>query len=124
MNAITLLKKIKKLKRSTFTVKRVALFFINRRLAKYAKAADFGSITDLRVDREGRTLAVESSRNGAITTIVIRNYRFSTEKNSSYLRWQHIDITGPQRLEYLAVLSATSRIEVPKSSIKYLEAIL
>jgi hypothetical protein len=124
MNAITLLKKIKKLKRSTFTVKRVALFFINRRLAKYAKASDFGSITDLRVDREGRTLAVESSRNGAITTIVIRNYRFSTEKNSSYLRWQHIDISGPQRREYLAVLSATSRIEVPKSSIKYLEAML
>ena len=124
MKALTFVRKYKKFKGRRITFKRLALFFINRKLAKSANGANFGSITDLQVNRKGRTLTFDASRDGAITTITIRDYRFFTEKNSSYLGWQRIDITGPQRHQILKAFGKTSRISVPKSSIKYLEALL
>jgi hypothetical protein len=124
MNALTLFKKMKKMGSRTFSAKRVVLFLINRKLARAAGTKVFSSITNLNVDRGSRILIVESTREAAITTIVIRGYRFFTVRDRSYLGWDRLDINGPQRKEYLSAFGGVSRLEVPKSSVKYLETLL
>ncbi|MCB2218397.1 hypothetical protein [Desulfofustis glycolicus] len=124
MNALTVVKKMKKMGGRSYGAKRFVIFLINRRLARNRGAAALGSITDLRVDRTDRSLLVQSTRDGAVTTLNISGYRFFTERQRSYLGWSALEIDGPMRHHYWQALLGVHRIEVPKSSVKFLEALL
>jgi hypothetical protein len=124
MNDLTVVKKMKKMGGRSYGAKRFVLFLINRRLARNRGAAALGSITDLRVDRTDRSLLVQSTRDGAVTTLNISGYRFFTERQRAYLGWSALAIDGPMRRHYRQALLGVNRIEVPKSSVKFLEALL
>jgi len=126
MNLSNIFKKLRRLKEKRLSGKTAAMFLLNRKLAgmKNGGADEFGKIIDLRLDRPEKSIAIELSRNGETSVVMVKGYRVESHLGGSALSWQSMDFTGADRERYRRIFRGVDRIKIPKSTIFMLEAIL
>lgn len=125
MKLLQTFKKLKRLSLKRLNGKSAALFLLNRKIPAMAGGkANFGAITDLQLDRTGKTLSFEITRNTMTNTITVRGYRIDARKGQSCLGWQAMEFVGPDKEHYRRAFTGIERIQVPKASIFMLEAVL
>lgn len=113
------------LKLKGFSGKTAVLFFLNRKISALAgERNDFGKLTDLRLDRQARSISFDVTRDGETHSLAIRDYRFVVGKGQSYLSWASMDCDGPGRERYGEIFQEIDRIKVSKRYISMLEAVM
>nr|WP_320013193.1 hypothetical protein [uncultured Desulfobulbus sp.] len=125
MKLLQTLKKLKRLRLTTINGKSATLFLLNRRIPKLGGGkARFGSITDLHLDRKNKTIAFEITRAKETNTVTVQGYGFAAHKGQSALEWKSMEFNGPSGDIYRQALGELKRIEIPRTYITLLEAML
>lgn len=121
---LSFLQKIKKLRFKKIGAKDAAIFLINRKLPALAGTRDLGEVTDLRLNRPAKSLAVDLARNNQTSSVTINKYRFVLFKSKSFLTWDNIECQGKDGKRFKQALSSVKQIEVPKKYMSILKVIL
>lgn len=117
--------KLKQLRNRFLSSKALALFVLNRKVKfMIGQDKDFGTLTDLQLDRQAKNLTLEVERDRESSTITINNYGFETRKGTPYLIWKSVNFTGPDTPYFQDVFSRINGIELSKRYISVVEAIL
>lgn len=125
MKLLQTFKKLNRLQLKRLSGKSAALYLLNRKIPNLVGGrANFGTITDLHLDRTTKSTAFEITRNGEINTITVQGYGIEAAKGRSYLRWQGMVFSGPASAVYRQAFRGLDRIEVPRAYIFMLEAVL
>lgn len=121
---LSFLRKIKNLRLKKIGAKDAAIFLLNRKLPALTGSNDLGRVVDLRLDRPGKSLAVDIGQEERVSSVAIKNYRFVLNKGQSYLTWDTIHCQGDEAKRFGKALSAIKQIEVPRRYMGLLEVIL
>lgn len=125
MHLMTFFKKIRRLREKHLSGKGAALFLLNRKIPGLAGGRrEFGTITDLRLDRPAKTISFEITRGAMVNTIAVRGYHIATHRGESCLEWNSMEFSGPDRVRYGKIFQNVERIRISKNSLFLLEAVL
>ncbi|MGI6656201.1 MAG: hypothetical protein ACOX5Z_05140 [Desulfobulbus sp.] len=125
MKLLRTFKKLNRLRLKNLSGKGAALFLLNRKIpAMGGGKARFGAITDLHLDRGGKTIAFEITREQEVNTVTVRGYGIAAHKGKSALRWQSMEFAGPSSDVYRQAFHNIDRIDVPRAYVSFLEAVL
>lgn len=125
MKILTLFKKLGRLKEKSLSGKGAALFLLNRKIPELAGGKNaFGKITDLRLEREAKSVSFEISRDSEVNTITVKGYHIDPRLGQSCLSWDVMEFDGPARERYRKIFQNIDRIEISKRYIFMLEAVL
>jgi len=117
-------KKLKKLKNRYLSGKGAILFLLNRKVGAMVGDADFGELTDLRLDRAEKNIVLEIARGPNVNTIAIEGYVVVSRHGTPYLTWKGAHIDGPDKERYAQVFQRREGIELTKRYAAVVEAIL
>ncbi|WP_448871228.1 hypothetical protein [Desulfobulbus propionicus] len=125
MKLLQTFKKLNRLRLKYINGKSAALFLLNRKIPDLGGGrAHFGTITDLRLDRQNKAISFEISREQEINTVTVRGYGIAANKGRSALHWQSMEFAGPSSNAYRQAFRGLDRIEVPRAYMYMLEAVL
>ncbi len=121
---LSFLRKIKSMRFRKIGAKDAAIFLINRKLPTLTGSAELGRVTDLRLDRPAKSMAVDIERDSRRSSVALKGYRFVLFQGKSFLTWDQVECRGEEAGHFGQALSAIKRIEVPKKYMTLLEVIL
>jgi len=85
---------------------------------------DFGTLTDVHLDRNHKNMVLEISKGLQRNTIAISGYAVIKRKGRPHLTWRDAHIEGPDRELYAPVFNRGDGIELTKKYAAVVETIL
>lgn len=118
------LDKLKKLKNRYLSGKAAILFLLNRKVAAMTGSRDFGTLTDVQLDRSEKNMVLEITNGLHCNIITITGYGVVNKKGRPHLTWRQAHIEGPDRALYAPVFDHNDGIELTNRYAAVVEAIL
>jgi hypothetical protein len=113
---LQIIKKLRRFRARYISSKTVAIWALNKKLP-----AEWGSISDLQLERENNTLTIYFHKDRAETNIEIQGYKLDNFQNDTCLSWEKIIVNGSRKYWYLKQFNQRNKIVIPPIYVALVE---